>query len=374
MARFATAYSDKLIEEDAVKEVSLKIKRLLPRSIGLTFVFFTSPYRPTIIQRIMSVTLTPENFVGIEVPALIYEGKISERGIVVVCISAGSVGSEVSFIKEDKPEEIEIVIRRAIQKLKTFSFSLGFLAPSINPYNYLAGTKFGLGKNANIVTAGFEPRRSEHAQIFNTNIGAGVLYVWMTQGALLHWEKVSGFFPVGRPFTFTKVDVKRKVILEIDNHPAAGIYKRYLEEKFEIFKKKKFFYIFPLGVKAEKTHRLLNIVNILEDDSLHYIGELKEGEEGTLMVINEEALKEDTERIVNSIKTKMNPRLVIVVSSLLRRQLLKNESAVELALIKELMGQETEVVGFYTDYQVVFDKTIKEFIIEKGNLYLISLE
>jgi hypothetical protein len=366
----AIAYSQKSKEEDAIKEISLKIKYFLPRYIDLALMFFTPEYKPSLIQNVINMTLRPLYTIGIQAPLLIYEDKILDKGVVCACMEIEKAKIESRCLKVDKPEKIEVSLRESIRKLKPYKFLMGFLSPSANPYNYLKGAQLGVGKTTKVLGFGYEgEQKVKYSQILNNEIGDRLLYFGLGGDFNIHYQKISGFYPLGRPFKFTKIDKERHLILEIDNKPAIEIYKKYLEENFNLFKKNKLFYLYPLGVKSNGNYRLLNIYDTLEDESLFYLGNVNPQEEGKIMILNEELLVEDTKRILTNIKTTNPCELIIIANSLIRKNILKNKSNQEIALIKEIMD-DTKIVGFYSDYQINFNSQIKEFIIEKGDLYL----
>jgi hypothetical protein len=90
------------------------------------------------------------------------------------------------------------------------------------------------------------------------------------------------------------------------------------------------------------------------------------------MIINEEALSQEIEQNINRLRKRVPPALILIMSSSVRKRILKKGCEEEIERIKQTVGDETPVVGFFSDYQVAFDKNAKEFIIETGNVYIIS--
>ena len=68
-------------------------------------------------------------------------------------------GLEAGFIKDDRSETIEVSLRQIAKRLSGYKFLMNFLAPSINPLNYLTGVKLSLGKHAKILGAGYRTKK-----------------------------------------------------------------------------------------------------------------------------------------------------------------------------------------------------------------------
>jgi len=369
MVKFSLAFSDKTREEEAIKEISLKTKYVLPRKINFALIFFTPHYRSTLLHYIVSITMQPENIVQICTPFLIYENKIVEKGVVCVCMELGDEKLGVDFVKTQQISKIEVSLRRLVKKLKRYTYLFSFLPSSIDPYTYLHGIKLSLGKYAKILCGGYT-LYSESSQLIKGEEEDSITLIGLGENIKVFHRKVNGFLPLGESFTFTKVDEERRLILEIDNKPAIEIYRKYLGDKFEILKKNELFYLYPLGTKSNGNYKLVSIKEILGDESLFYLGNISPGEKGKIMVLKENLLLENTKKIVEEEKNKYSPRLVIIFDSMVRRKILKSKDNEEKYLIKEILGKETKVVGAYFDYHIGSREAFEELAIEEGNMYL----
>jgi FIST-like protein len=369
--KFAIAYSQRRTEELAVKEISLMIKKVLPRQVDLAIVFFTGHYRANFIKDTISLVLKPKQLIGVQAPLLIYEDKTIDRGVVVACMDL--VGGKVSttIVPQNDPGKIEVALMKTRREAKFYNLLWGFVPPNVHFDNCMRGFKFGLGRSARILCSGYEYEpRQPYQQIINQKTGQGFVYLTLGSDVNVHYEKFSGFLPIGNHFTFTKVDRERNVILEINDRPAVDIYRQYLEDKYDLFIKKQMFYLYPFGVMSGNAYRLLNIKGIVEPGALLYTGYVDAGQEGKLMLINEDLLGDTLRKKMTEVREKIDPKLMIIVSSLARKNILKNKAENEIRTVKEIAGQGSKMIGFYSDYQIVFDDTSKEFIIEKGDLYV----
>ena len=367
MSKFTIAFSENLYEKEAIKEISLRIKHFLPCQIDFVLIFFTSHYRPSFLVSSIMDTLNP-NYLGcINTPLLIYEGKFFSHGVVTLAGVFSETKIYFNTLATQTREDIEVGLRKWIKNTPKFSFISTFLSGKINLSDFLVGLKLGLGKSEKFLGAGFLDQERRVFQIINKKINEGVVLLGWDKEVLSEHKKIGGFMPLGRSFVFTKVDTERSVILEIDNHPAFEIYRKYLEEKVDIFKKREMFYLYPLGIKRDGEYRLISIKKVLEDGSLLFLGEVREGERGNIMILREEVLFEKIEKELKDVSL---PKVVFLIESLLRERILKEKAKEELHFLKKKFPS-ASLVGFCTDYCIDFDMYFKEYIVEEGKLHFI---
>jgi len=373
MSEFAVVLS-KEREKEAVREISLKIKYSFPWSIDLVLVFFTPHYRVSSLLSSFFDTLTPNYIVGIRTPWIIYEDRIIPQGVMVISLSLPGASFYLNVIERNNFDKIEVSLRNLLRET-SLSFLFAFLPPSINQESFLKELKIALGKSENFlgcVSLFSEESGDFFYQFLDGKIVEGILFLGLDRNVNVHHKKISGFTPVGRPFVFTKIDRKRRLILEIDNQPAFDIYRKYLEEKIEIFKERNLFYLYPLGVKKDISYRLISIQKLLENESFTFIGNIEEGMQGNIMILKEKVLWEEIENFFKEEKVFSSSKLVIAIESSLREKILKEKLREELSLIKKNLGN-VPLVGFYSRYHLEFDTYFRDFVFEEGNLHLISL-
>jgi hypothetical protein len=370
--KFAIALSEKFGEE-GVREVSLKIKYVFPKFIKHLFVFFTPHYKPIEVLKGINLALKPMVLVGIETPLLIFEERIIERGIAACCINKKEAQLKEIFIKKEEPQDIEAILRLSLRDfVGEKQFLLSFLSSQTSPIKYLRGVELSLGKFFNVYGAGYLKRfSSKNYQIINETLDRGAINAVMG-GLQMHTLKIEGFLPLGRPFTLTRVSSKKDIIMEINNQPAINIYKNYLEEKFDVFKKNHLFPLYPLGIKEGKGTHLVNVVDYLEDGSLICIGEIKENSKAHIMLIHPTSLFEYIKQKIEVLKTKEDS-LLFMINTLIRKKILKEHAEEEIALIKQRLGNKFKTIGIYSDYCLFFDKEMGKTNIESSSLSIMAL-
>ncbi|MCF7908377.1 MAG: FIST C-terminal domain-containing protein [Candidatus Omnitrophica bacterium] len=366
---FAIAFSEKEGEE-AVKEVSLKIKRIFPKKINYIILMFTPDYTPAQIIKTINFTLKPKKLFCLQAPWLIFEDKSIPKGIVACCINKENLYSHESFLEEKKSDETEAFFRSAFKNMrKTDYFFLSFISPSINPNSYLNSMKLSLGEAVNSLGIGYMKHFGQHSyQIINDQINQGLTNIAL-RGLEVDTLQLSGYVPLGRPFKITKVVPSRNLIVEINEQPAVKIYRHYADDKYETFMKKKLFNLYPLGIRKNGSIQLVNIIECLQDGSLVYTGEVKEGSEAHIMFL-------DTTSLFSEIKNKLflfqqkGQGLVFMVNSLVRKKILQDLANDEIKFIKQTLGKESKIIGVYSDYCLSADQEKGQIDVETGKLLL----
>jgi len=365
MNEFAIAFSENLDEKVAIREIALRIKSFLPRHVDFIIVFFTSHYHLSYLHSLITDMLRPRHIMCIEAPLVVYEGRVFSQGVVALAILFSPKKYYFEASKESTQEEVELSLRKLTRNIPFFSFILSFLSAK-DLHSFLIGVKLGLGRNERFLGA-VSKNESGVCQILDERVYGKVAFIGWDKEVEVKHKKISGFIPLGKFFTFTKIDKKRKIILEIDNRPAFSIYKKYLGERIDIFKKRKFFYLYPLGVKINNLYRLITITDVLDDESLVFRGEVKKGERGNIMILRREVFQKEIEELSEEFSSY---RLMLLVGSLLREKILREKLKEEVLLFKKKLPS-VSFIGLYSDYYVDFDAYLKRFIIEEGNLHLL---
>jgi len=215
---------------------------------------------------------------------------------------------------------------------------------------------------------------SRNSQIVDGVCGDGLSTLLLGGDLDVDIEKIGGFLPVGKPFTITKINHQRNIINEIDGKPAGRIYRKYFAENFEMLKKTNLCQYYPLGIREQGGYRLLTILNILGDDSLLFVGNVHEGIEAYVMIATPMNLLSYTETFLRKrAKDYSSLQLAIVINSMVRKNILKNEAQKEVTIIKNHLPN-ANVIGLYCDYAIMPGEDASELVPESNNLSLILLK
>ncbi|UCD15211.1 MAG: FIST C-terminal domain-containing protein, partial [Candidatus Omnitrophota bacterium] len=339
-------------------------------AIKYILIFFTPQYKPSPLFKTIDFTLNPQMVLGIQAPLLIFKDRIIEKGVIACCINKKEAFLKEIFLKKYEPQDIESALRKALQKFgreKQFLFSA--LPPQCSPSNYLRGLTLSLGKAFNALGAGFTKRyASKNYQIINKVVDEGLLNI-IGSGVKLTFLKVGGFFPIGKPFTITRVISDRNIIMEINGEPAINIYKNYLEEKFDTFQRNHLFPLYPLGIKEGGETYLVNIRECLEDGSLVCMGEVKKNTQGHLMLFHPSSLMRSLKDCLAPLKN-IGGGLIFMINSLPRKKILRDAAAEEIKTVHNLLGNKFKLFGIYADYSFFPDKELRKSIMETSNLLI----
>lgn len=357
-------------ETTAAKNISLEIKAKFKANPHFIFILFTPDYNPKNLFKIFKFTLKNPNIFGICAPLLIYQNKIIEKGVISCCINKKNAKINNLFIGSQDSEKIEYTLKSHFKKTKRKNVKLiSFLSTRIDPSSFLKGMKYSLGKLVNFSGAGYQHKYFSGEQfMLNKGIGNGLINLNFdeisTQTFRLH-----DFIPFGKPFNINKINSKQQLIYEINNKPAVDIYRHFFEEKFNTFLKNRLFTYYPIGISYKDNFHLLTILDILEDGSLLFRGNLRNKKKGNLMALKEIYSKNKLNNKLNKIKDRGNG-LVFIINSLSRKKNLGTKSSEEIKNISDFFYPTKKTFGIYSDYYLFPNSETQDATVETGGLLL----
>jgi len=369
MEEFIINFSEKETEE-AVKEISLKIKSTFTESIKIFFVFFTPHYNPTTLLENIKYILNPEFIFGLQTPYLIFEDKIIEKGLISLCINK-KIDIKYNFIKENNQNIIESSLRKFSFKLIEKKFFLSLVSKEFNIYEVLRTFEWVFGFGSNIFGGGFLKKYSEYpSKIINNDINDGFLTLALSR-VDINIYKISGFLALGKPFVINKVLQTQRIINQINNMEPIDIFKNYFEDRFEFLKKYKLLNLYPFIIKEKNESYLISIVDSLEDGSLLYIGDIKKNSKANIAIYNPGILYDS----VKNIKLEKDKEtLLIIINTTIRKKILKNYAEREISFIKNSLPYKYKVIGFYLDYSFLGNEILRRIILDSVSLIFIFLK
>jgi hypothetical protein len=163
-----------------------------------------------------------------------------------------------------------------------------------------------------------------------------------------------GWTPIGIPRKVTKS--KGAILYELDGRPAINIYEEYfgdLANEIKTEKLAKLAITYPLGMRIEGHDEMLirDALTVDNDGSITCTAEIPEGSEIQLMIgSHEEAIKvanEAAKKAIGDLEGS-SVKAVLVFSSIARWKLFGDRAGEEIVAIKEAVGSDTPLVGFYT--------------------------
>ncbi len=162
---------------------------------------------------------------------------------------------------------------------------------------------------------------------------------------------MGGWDPFGPKRLITKS--QDNILYSLDDKPALDLYKTYLGEHAQDLPASAL--LFPLLITGnqDKPEVIRTILNINQDDhSMIFAGDIPEGCYAQLMRANFDRLIDGAEtaakNAINSSLTECTNGLVIMISCVGRRLLLKQRTEEELEAVKDIFGESNLYTGFYS--------------------------
>ena len=171
------------------------------------------------------------------------------------------------------------------------------------------------------------------------DFGFGIKHGWLSLGKIHSITEASG-----------------NVIKKIDGLPAIRLYEDYFAKNAtELAKELQRLSVFyPLGIylPGEEEYLLRNIASIKDDGSLVTQGDIPRYSKIRLMISTEESRLEATASACKEAKTGLGNKkikFVIVFASAARFSISEKQNEKELRVIKEIFGEDTPLIGIYTN-------------------------
>lgn len=333
-------------------------------NIDLAIVFSSPGFDFSKVLEGIKNVIKSDNIIGCSGTSIITEEQIEKKAVGVVCISSDELKFGLGASAHIEPDkEMDSGRNLAREALRTFKggqrnlfmlFSDGLLADTSS---LIRGIQEVLGKSFPIVGAA----SSDDLKFSNTfqflgdqvfkNGAVGMLWT----GAIKFGIGIKhGWKPLGRPRQVTSA--YRNIIREIENKPAVSIYEDYFGKKTQDLRYPmlaRMSILYPLGMylAAEKEYLLRNVLGAQENGSLICQGDIPQGAEVRLMIGSKESVLESARQAAEEAKSALKGmpiKLALIFDSASRNKLLGRTAYSEIEIIKEVLGQNTPLMGFYT--------------------------
>ncbi len=240
-----------------------------------------------------------------------------------------------------------------------------------------------LGDNFPIMggSAGDDFKFEKTYQYYNGKVVSGsVIGIALTGEVSFGMGVKHGWEPIGLPMTVTKAE--GAVLKEVDGKPALSIYEEYFGKRSEELIKEplaRMAYTYPLGMVVEGMDELLirDVVIANEKGEITAAAEIPEGSKIRLMIGDRikamEAAQIAAKNAMESLKKE--PKAAIMFNCIARNKLLGAECGTEINVVREIIGKDVPIIGFYTygevgPFKVKGGKSV--FHNETMNLLLLS--
>ena len=145
---------------------------------------------------------------------------------------------------------------------------------------------------------------------------------------------------------------KGNILYELDGHPALELYKRYLGDHAANLPASALLFPLSLLLKNSETALVRTVLAVNEaDGSMVFAGDIPQGEFVRLMKANFDRLIDGANDAAEMSKISLqnsNPDLAILISCVGRKLVLKQRVEEELEIIREVIGNNAAMAGFYS--------------------------
>ena len=195
-------------------------------------------------------------------------------------------------------------------------------------------------------------------EYYNDQILSGAVVGAMVSGDVKFGIGVRhGWKPIGAPKKVTKS--QGAILYELDNKPAVRIYEEYFGKKAEELKSEplaRMAITYPLGLKIQNSDEYLirDPITVGSQGEITCAAEVPEGSEINLMMGSKsdaiQAARQAAEQCVEGIKEKGGSKVTtaIIFNCIARDKLLAQDAQKEIDVIRQVLGDSAEMIGFYT--------------------------
>jgi hypothetical protein len=142
------------------------------------------------------------------------------------------------------------------------------------------------------------------------------------------------------------------ILYELDGHPALELYKRYLCHHAADLPASALLFPLSLLLKNSETALVRTVLSVNEaDGSMVFAGDIPKGEYVRLMKTNIDRLIDGANDAAEMSKISLHqqpPDLAVLISCVGRKLVLKQRTEEELETIREVIGKNTAMTGFYS--------------------------
>lgn len=343
-------------------------------TVNLALVFASAYYNQYKVISGIKEKITPIPIIGCSSPCVITPEGPAEKGVIVSLISASpetlqyswalgkdvnenarKTGHNVARSTVNKFNDSKLKKKHDVNKQAFFMFPDGVTGSGID---ILRGCQEILGSSFTIVggSAGDDYMFEKTFQYFPNGIASNSVVGLLISGNLNVGVGLKhGWNPLGKYRKITKST--GNVIQEINNKPAISIYEEYFGEETKMLKETPLSMmgmLYPIGIlleEGEKEYIIRNPFKTTSEGELICTAGAPEGAKIRLMIgTRNNVLIAAREAALNALKDlgQKKPRFILMFSSISRKKLLGRNSYQEAKVVKNTIGKNIPLIGFYS--------------------------
>ncbi|MDD5246678.1 MAG: FIST N-terminal domain-containing protein [Candidatus Omnitrophica bacterium] len=332
--------------------------------VSLAIVFCSTDLSHSTLLKTISIHLENTPIIGCSGAAIISSYGITKHGIVILLLGfpedvfcntghVREIGTKTSLVAGQELGEKLIYGFQNVRRDLSIIFSDGLIKEGSN---LIHGLQLRLGYSFPLIGASASDNMhfSRTCLHFNQTVFNDGACGLLLGGKVRFGLGVKhGWQPLGKLRKVTRS--KDNVVYQIDGAPAVRLYEEYFAYNIAELKKelKHISVLYPIGIylSGEKEYLLRNIIAIEEDGSLVFQGDVPENSDIRLMIGTKESCLDAAKQALSEAKNRLTGYdiyFILVFDSISRYILLGRNAFKELEAIKEVMGREIPIIGFYT--------------------------
>lgn len=358
-------YSSEKDSFRAAREAALLAKaELKQEDIDLAFIFCSIHYNPENVLKGIKQILPDTKIVGCSGKSIMMPYYTGSNDFVLLAIKSKTIKFGISCVSNVNEKNARTagqeLARKSLSDFKLAQRDIFIMLSDgliKNSSDLILGVQDILGKSFPVIggAASDELRFSKTFQYCQNNVfsnaAIGVLF-----GSLANFGFgiKHGWRPLGKPRKITKSE--GNIIETINDEPAIKMYQDYFDQEAqELFKTKlsKLSILYPIGINVpgEDEFIIRNVLFAREDGALICQGDVPVGSDINLMIGSKDfciqAAKDAAYEAKKGLKDKP-PSLIIVFDSISRNRLLGRSAFDEIRAVKDVLGTNVPLVGFYS--------------------------
>jgi len=390
--KIAIAFSHVTDPQEAAYQAAASVRTQLNAVSPELVVLFACPgYTGSETLDVIHTVLRPHKVVGSSAAGIILSDGVFTRGIAILAVISDEMTFGIAASRAASDGDLRAIGFEWARKLHTdfkgqkHHACLMFTALGMqNNSQFIHGAQEVLGSGFPLLGAvsNRDPKLKKECQFHQKDIFTQNAVGLLVGGSNAAIGTKHGFKPLGKPRAITKVS--NNVIHEIDGKPATHIYEEFLGPQAQVSGKgvPSHVSLYPLGIwmEGQGQYLLKNAVDILVDGSIVCQGEVPLGAEVHLMISNRDALKQSATDAAAQVKDGLGGRqakLIIIIESAARHQILKNSAFVEVRAIKDVLGYTTPIIGMYAPAEIVPlvpGKGISDAYIQNESISILAID
>lgn len=350
---------------EAVHEATHACLSQIPASeITLTIVFSTPAFAiQSLLNHIQLGLKASAPLIGCSGMHIITPEGTQKEGLVLLLLSLPNVKISCGVIGSSLPQDAFLAGQelgtQLLTNLKNYRRELCLLfSDGLSEYTpeLIKGLQSILGRSFPFVGGGasdtFEFKRT--CQYYGENLLNKGTVAALFAGKLSYGIGIRhGWKPLGKIRAAT--DSSANIIKKIDGKKASHLYEDYFAKTLSELKKEivHINILYPIGVylEGEKEYLLRNVISLNDDGSITTQGDIPQGSAIRLMIGTKESCLEAAHQAARQVAAAMRNRKItcaLVISSTSRARILGRAIDSEIMVIKEVLGENTPLAGFYS--------------------------